>query len=225
MSRGSSRATRGPTSGSGLERLDGRGDRRSFGTRVPRPSPASGRWTCAVTPEVLAGVLRRVYPQMLQEASTHQDAGRPAYVVTAASKELAEMMAGVLMFDGGLGNRSEVVDGVYTGRPDGQFTYREGKAAAIRDAGGAGGASTWRESYAYSDSVGPADAPTGGKPGGGESGHRARAQVAREEGWRIIHFDKLARRLRLAAAAAGLALVGGGGGYLAARLRAGRRWR
>ena len=28
---------------------------------------------------------------------------------------------------------SEIVDGVYTGRPGGPFTYREGKAEAIRD--------------------------------------------------------------------------------------------
>ena len=39
----------------------------------------------------------------------------------------------VLVFDGGIGMRSEVVDGVYTGTPGGPFTYREGKADAIRE--------------------------------------------------------------------------------------------
>jgi hypothetical protein len=39
-----------------------------------------------------------------------------------------------------------------------------------------------------------------------------------------MRFDKLARRLRLAGYAGGLALVGGGGGYLAARLRGGPRF-
>jgi hypothetical protein len=34
-----------------------------------------------------------------------------------------------------------------------------------------------------------------------------------------MHFDKLRRRLRIAAAAGIVGLVGGGGGYLAARLR------
>ena len=37
-------------------------------------------------------------------------------------------------------------------------------------------------------------------------------RVAREEGWRIMRFDKLGRRLRWAAAVASVALVGGGGG-------------
>ena len=34
-----------------------------------------------------------------------------------------------------------------------------------------------------------------------------------------MRFDKLGRRLRVGALAAGLALVGGGGGYAVARLR------
>ena len=32
--------------------------------------------------------------------------------------------------------RSEIRDGFYTGRPDGPFTYREGKAVAIREVAG-----------------------------------------------------------------------------------------
>ncbi|MBV9213853.1 MAG: haloacid dehalogenase-like hydrolase, partial [Actinobacteria bacterium] len=56
-----------------------------------------------LSPEVLAGVLPRVYPQMLAEAYSHQDAGRRVYIVTAASQELAEMLAHVLGFEGGIG--------------------------------------------------------------------------------------------------------------------------
>src|SRR2546423_907789 len=77
-------------------------------------------------PEVLSGVLPMVYPQMLHLAWEHQDAGRPAYIVTAASQELAGMLARVLTLDGGIGMRSEVEDGVYTGRLAGPMTYREG---------------------------------------------------------------------------------------------------
>ena len=173
--------------------------------------------------QVLAGVLPAVYPQMLQEAHDHQDAGRLAYVVTAASNELAETLATVLVLDGGIGNRSEVRDGVYTGRPEGHFTYRDGKAAAIRDL-------AEREnidlaaSYAYSDSK--SDLPmlrAVGHPVA-VNPDRHLEQVAREEGWRIMRFDQLARRLRLAAAATNLALVGGGGGYLVGRLRASGRF-
>jgi hypothetical protein len=44
-------------------------------------------------------------------------------------------------------------------------------------------------------------------------------RIARAEGWRIMRFDKLARRLRIATVAAAIALVGSGGGYLAGELR------
>jgi len=86
--------------------------------------------------DVLAGVLPRIYPQMLAVAYEHQDAGRRIYIVTAASQELADLLAYVLRFDGAIGSRfSEVVDGVHTGRPVGQFVYRTGKAVAIAELG------------------------------------------------------------------------------------------
>src|SRR6201994_4910752 len=82
---------------------------------------------------VLAGILPRVYPQMLALAHEHQDHGRPAYIVTAASQELAGVLAPVVALDGAVGSGiSEVRDGVYTGRPAGVFVYRSGKAEAIR---------------------------------------------------------------------------------------------
>ena len=84
-------------------------------------------------PEVLAGVLPRVYPQMLRLAYEHQDAGRPVYIATAASQQMADMLSHVLGFDGGIGARSEIVDGRFTGRGDGPFTYREGKAERMRE--------------------------------------------------------------------------------------------
>ena len=46
---------------------------------------------------------------------------------------MASLLAHILGFDGGIGSRSEVVDGVYTGRAGGPFTYREGKAQAMRE--------------------------------------------------------------------------------------------
>jgi HAD superfamily hydrolase (TIGR01490 family) len=171
-----------------------------------------------LSPDVLAGVLPRVYPEMLREAYAHQDAGRPAYIVTAASQEMAEMMAHVLIFDGGIGMRSEIEDGRYTGRPDGPFTYREGKAAAIREVAAREGLDL-AESYAYSDSE--SDLPmlrAVGNPVAVNPDAELR-RVAREEGWRIITFDRLRRRLRIAAGVAAAGLLGGGGGYVAGRLR------
>ena len=96
-------------------------------------------------------MLPRLYPQMLEVAHAHQDAGRPVYICTAASQEMADMLAHVLSFDGALGARSEVVDGHYTGRAAGPFTYREGKAVAMRELAAAEGIDL-AASYAYSDS-------------------------------------------------------------------------
>lgn len=172
--------------------------------------------------DVLAGVLPRLYPEMLRTAYEHQDAGRPTFIVTAASHEMAELMAHVVAFDGGIGTRSEVKDGVYTGRPDGPFTYRAGKAEAI--------AQVARErdidleaSYAYSDSE--SDLPMLELVGNpvAVNPDPALARVARERGWRVIHFDKLRRRLYIAAAVAAVGLMGSGGGYVAAQLRPQRR--
>jgi HAD superfamily hydrolase (TIGR01490 family) len=175
-------------------------------------------------PHVLAGVLPLLYDEVLAEAYAHQDAGRPAYIVTAASQELAESLAGVLVFDGGIGMRSEVRDGVYTGRADGPFTYREGKAQAIRELAAREGIDL-DQSYAYSDSE--SDLPmmrAVGHPVAVNPDSEL-LRVAREEGWRVMHIDKLGRRLKLAAGAAAMALVGGGGGYAVARTRRRGGWR
>src|ERR1700679_2940105 len=59
-----------------------------------------------LTPRVLSGVLPRLYPQMLERAYAHQDAGVPVYILTAASQEMADLLATVLYFDGGLGSAS-----------------------------------------------------------------------------------------------------------------------
>src|SRR2546430_3729681 len=102
-------------------------------------------------PDMLAGILPRIYPQMLRAAYEHQDAGRPVFICTAASAELAEILAVVLRFDGAVGTRPEVVDGSYTGRIDGPFVYREGKAQAVRELAERQGIDL-DASYAYSDS-------------------------------------------------------------------------
>ena len=118
--------------------------------------------------------------------------------------------------------RSEVRDGVYTGRAAGPFTYREGKAAAIRQLAAERGIDL-AESYAYSDSE--SDLPMLRAVGHPVvvNPDAELARVAREEGWRVMRFDKLGRRLKLGAAVGALALMGGGGGYLAARARPRRR--
>jgi HAD superfamily hydrolase (TIGR01490 family) len=175
-------------------------------------------------PEMLAGILPRAYPQMLEVAWRHQDAGVDVYIVTAASQELADTMASVFQLDGGIGMRSEVRDGVYTGRPDGPFTYREGKAEAIREVAAERGYDL-AESFAYSDSE--SDLPmlrAVGHPVAVNPDSEL-LRVARTEGWQVMTFDRLRRRMRIGAAVAGLGAAGAGGGYVAARLRPTRRAR
>ena len=171
-----------------------------------------------LAPKVLAGVLPRLYPQMLEVAHAHQDAGRPVYICTAASQEMAEMLAHVLSFDGALGARSEVVDGHYTGRAAGPFTYREGKAVAMRELAAAADLDL-AASYAYSDSE--SDLPmlrVVGHPVAVNPDAELR-RVAREEGWEIMRFEQLGRRLKAGGAVVLAALVGTGAHTVAGRRR------
>jgi HAD superfamily hydrolase (TIGR01490 family) len=163
-----------------------------------------------LAPAVLAGVLPRLYPRMLEIAYEHQDAGRPIFICSAAAQEMAELMAVVLTFDGAVGSVSEVVDGHYTGRPGGPFTYREGKAAAIREL-------AVREqidlsaSWAYSDSE--SDLPMlrlVGHPVAVNPDAELE-RVARAEHWEIMRFERLGQRLRMAGAAMGAVALGGAG--------------
>lgn len=166
-----------------------------------------------LTPRVLAGVLPRVYPQMLERAWRHQEEGQRVYIVTAALQEMADLLARVLVFDGGLGSRLEVRDGRYTGRAAGPFNYREGKVLAMREL-------AERESidlgasYAYSDSE--SDLPMLRAVGHAVvvNPDVELTRIAREEGWEVLRLDRLGRRLKVAAALAGGTAAAGAGAAL-----------
>ena len=169
-----------------------------------------------LSPRVLARVLPRLYPQMLATAYAHQDAGRRVYIVTAASQEMASLLSHVLGFDGGIGSRSEVVDGVYTGRAGGPFTYREGKAQALRELAAREGIDL-AASFAYSDSE--SDLPMlrlVGHPVAVNPDAEL-ARVAAFEEWEVLRFDRLHRRLRLGGAALATAGLGAAVAALAGR--------
>jgi HAD superfamily hydrolase (TIGR01490 family) len=171
-----------------------------------------------LAPKVLAGVLPRLYTQMLDVAHAHQDAGRRVYICTAASQEMAGMLAQVLSFDGALGARLEVVEGRYTGRAAGPLTYREGKAQAMRELSEAEGIDL-ATSYAYSDSE--SDLPMLRSVGHPVvvNPDAELTRVAREEGWEIMRFEQLGRRLKAAGAVTIAALVGTGARSVAVRRR------
>jgi len=165
-----------------------------------------------LAPRVLGGVLPRLYPEMLKRAYDHQDAGERVYIVTAASQEMAELMAYVLGFDGGLGSRSEIVDGRYTGRAAGPFNYREGKVTAMVELADRDRIDLGR-SYAYSDSE--SDLPmlrAAGHPVVVNPDAEL-ARIAAAEGWEVLRMDPLGRRLRVIAF--GAAAAGAGAGALA----------
>ena len=167
-------------------------------------------------PEVLAGVLPRVYPQMLRLAYDHQDAGRRVYIATASSQEMASMLAYVLGFEGGIGSRSEIVDGLFTGRDSDVFTYRDGKAQRIVALAEIEGIDL-PASYAYSDSE--SDLPMlrlVGHPVAVNPDAEL-ALIAQQEGWEVLRFEQFGRRLKAVAALIAMGLVGTAGRAVATR--------
>jgi HAD superfamily hydrolase (TIGR01490 family) len=192
-------------------RLRGSTDNRAAAVRVRVGEMLAGvavRDLQRMSPRVLAGVLPRLYPQMLARAYAHQDVGQPVYIVTAASQEMADLMAHVLVFDGGVGSRLEVRDGHYTGRAAGPFNYREGKVLSLRELAAREGIDL-DASYAYSDSE--SDLPmlrAVGHPMVVNPDPEL-ARVAAREGWEVLRLDHLGRRLKIAVAlSAGVSLAG-----------------
>ena len=167
-------------------------------------------------PEVLAGVLPRLYPQMLQIAYDHQDAGRKVYIATASSQIVAEMLSDVLGFDGGIGAIPEIIDGRMTGRDSDVFPYREGKAQRITELAEHEGIDL-AASYGYSDSE--SDLPMLRLVGHAVAVNpdSELEAIAAEEGWDVMRFDQLGRKLLALGALALMGLVGTAGRTVAVR--------
>jgi HAD superfamily hydrolase (TIGR01490 family) len=172
-----------------------------------------------LSPRVLAGVLPRLYPQMLARAYAHQDAGMPVYILTAASQEMADLLAHVLAFDGGLGSRSEIIDGRYTGRPAGPFNYREGKVLSMRDVAERDGIDL-AASYAYSDSESDLPMLRAVRYAVVVNPDPDLRRIAAQEGWEVLHLDRLGRRLKVLAALGAAAALGGLGRVVSERVGA-----
>lgn len=169
--------------------------------------------------ELLAGILPRIYPEMLDEVHLHQDQGRPTFLVSAAGNDLVRTLARVLGMDDGIGTRWEVgPGGAYTGRMEGPFVYGAGKVEAMR---------RFAEdhdidlatSYAYSDAA--SDLPMLQAVGNpvAVNPDQPLFEVARQQGWRVMRFEKLGRRLAIAGATALALAIGGSTRALAARRR------
>jgi HAD superfamily hydrolase (TIGR01490 family) len=157
-----------------------------------------------LNPEVMAAILPRIYPQMLEEVYSHQDAGRATFIVSAAGNGVVEPLAGVLGMDGGIGTRYEV---------DGRGKVEAMEAFAAEHGIGL------EQSYAYSDSL--SDLPmlrAVGHPVA-VNPDPALAEIAGEEGWEMMRFERLGRRL----VALVVTLLATSAGFGASRIAARRK--
>jgi HAD superfamily hydrolase (TIGR01490 family) len=170
-------------------------------------------------PEVMAEILPRVYPQMLAEVHAHQDAGRPTFIVSAAGNDIVEALARVLGMEGGIGTRYEVdAEGNFTGRLDGPFVYGPGKVEAMESFAAAHDIDL-SQSYAYSDSL--SDLPMLRAVGNpvAVNPDPPLAELAREEGWQTLRFERLGRRLLALGVTALASAAAFGGSRILARRR------
>jgi len=173
-----------------------------------------------MNPEVMAAILPRVYPQMLDEVYAHQDAGRSTFIVSAAGSGVVEPLAAVLGMDGGVGTRYEVgEDGTLTGRFDGPFVYGPGKVEAIEQFA-VEHEIDLSASYAYSDSI--SDLPMLRAVGNPVvvNPDPPLLEIAREEGWQTMRFERLGRRLVALAVTVLATFAGFGASRIAARRKA-----
>ncbi len=161
-----------------------------------------------LAPEVLARILPRIYSEMLDEVHAHQDAGRATFIVSAAGDEIVQLIARVLYMDAGIGTSYAVDEqGRFTGELSGAFIYGEGKVEAMRRYA-ADHEIDLAQSWAYSDAA--SDLPmlraVGNPVVVNPDGQLTR--IARDQGWRVMRFERLGRRL--AATGLSVLLIGAG---------------
>jgi HAD superfamily hydrolase (TIGR01490 family) len=176
-----------------------------------------------MAPAVLAGILPRIYRQMLDEVHRHQDEGRATFIVSAAGNDVVKALAAVLGMEGGIGTRWAVgSDGKYTGEMDGPFVYGKGKVEAMRQFADRHDIDM-DASYAYSDSV--SDLPMLRSVGNAVvvNPDADLLEIARQEGWQVMRFEKLGRKLAIAGATALAAAAGGIAAGVSKRRNSARR--
>lgn len=170
-----------------------------------------------MVPDLMAAILPRIYPQMIDEVRAHQDAGRPAFIVSAAGHGVVELLAEVLDMEGGIGTRYEVDgDGRYTGALVDGLNYGELKIGPMRRFAAEHDLDL-DASWAYSDAV--SDLPMLELVGNpvAVNPDAELARMARERGWKTMRFEKLGRRMAIAATVLLAAAIGGSGSWFVRR--------
>jgi HAD superfamily hydrolase (TIGR01490 family) len=177
----------------------------------------------ALNADIVPKLIDRVRPESMRLIEQHRDAGRATYIVSASPLELVEPLAKALGMTAGIGTRSRIVDGIYTGDLDGPFCYAEGKVEAIAQI------ARWEHldldrCWAYSDSA--SDLPMLRAVGHAVAVNpdSKLERVAGEEGWPVVVFHRrtksVIRRTTRAVGAVGLAAGGFAAGVKWASRRA-----
>ncbi|MFT3855561.1 MAG: HAD-IB family hydrolase [Ilumatobacteraceae bacterium] len=174
----------------------------------------------ALNAQIVPKLIAKVRLEAQRLVDLHRHAGRATFIVSASPVELVEPLAQALGMTGGIGTRSEIVDGRYTGELAGPFCYAEGKVEAIAEL------ARWEgfdlhQCYAYSDSA--SDLPmlrAVGHPVAVNPDGRLE-RIAHDEGWPIVVFSRrtkaVVRRTTRAVGAVGLTAGGFAAGVRWAR--------
>ncbi len=216
-------------------RLSGASDEKSSAVRERILAAVEGgnqAELVALNEEIIPKLLGKVRPESKGLVEMHHEAGRDCWIVSASPIELVEPLARALGMEGAIATRSEVADGVYTGRLDGPFVYGEGKAEAMEKLAAERGYDL-RLCYSYSDSA--SDLPMlemVGHPVAVNPDAPLEA-VAHQRGWPIVIFSRKRKKVvattTASVGAAGLAaatyVAGRRHGRIAAEAERGRRLR
>lgn len=173
-------------------RLTGASDATTDGIRDQMLSAVGGLHQgdlLALNEVVLPELLGLIRPEARAVLEHHHRAGRDTYIVSASPIEIVEPLARALDMTGGIGTRSEVVDGMYTGRLDGPFCYGEGKVIAMKELAAERGIDL-SQSWSYSDSA--SDIPMMEAVGHAVAVNPdpKMAKIARERGWPVVIFSQ-----------------------------------
>lgn len=176
----------------------------------------------ALNADIVPKLIAKIRPEARRLLDHHRHAGRNTYIVSASPIELVEPLAKALGMTAGVGTRSHIVDGRYSGELDGPFCYAEGKVDAILEL------AKWESldlahCWAYSDSA--SDLPmlrAVGHPVAVNPDSRLE-RIAGEQGWPVVVFSRrtkaVVRRVGQVGAATGIGLGGFAAGVRYARLR------
>jgi HAD superfamily hydrolase (TIGR01490 family) len=100
-------------------------------------APLKGRSPESIAPLQQAFIRDCIAPRMLPDAATllerHRALGHRLLIITATNEVVTRPIAGELGVETLLGCAVELRDGLFTGRPTGTLSYRDGKVERLRE--------------------------------------------------------------------------------------------